>query len=248
MTNPLRRLPKIAWPGTAEAMIAAISSQIGYTESGNNDTFFGRWYGMNNAPWCAMVVSWAAFVSGNSKNVPKHAFTPAGADWFQDRDQWGEKPKVGAIVYYDTSGMGRISHTGVVDEVFPDGSWTSVEGNTNAAGSREGRVVRRQKRRTVGTSRGGFGYPKYTRIPTETKRVVPVDLSNVIAKAKKHDLYDGRVAKALKKEGFGANRKGYASWQRTEAGGDYRGNDADGIAGRRSLTALGKRHGWSVKA
>jgi hypothetical protein len=166
MANKLFTTPKIKNPGTAAAMITMASSQLGYSETGNNDTAFGRWYGLNNQPWCAIFISWAAAKSGCGKVIPKHAYTPAGAAWFKSRKQWGNKPRVGAIVYYDTSGLGRISHVGVVDKVFSDGSWTSIEGNTNSAGSREGRVVRRQKRRTTGKL-GGFGYPKYAAAPTK---------------------------------------------------------------------------------
>jgi hypothetical protein len=244
VTAALRALPKIAFPGTAEAMIASVSSQLGYAEGNNNDTVFGEWYGMPHAPWCAMFVSWGAYVSGNRKNVPKHAYTPSGANWFKERDQWGDKPKVGAVVYYDTAGLDRISHVGVVDRVYADGSWTSIEGNTNAAGSREGRVVRRQKRRTVG-ERGGFGYPKYAKSPSAKAKagLSPVDLSSVIALAKK-GIYNGRLRTALRAEGLPANRRGYSLWQKSLG---YSGADADGIPGRASLTALGKRHGWTVK-
>ena len=38
----------------------------------------------------------------------------------------------------------------------------------------------------------------------------------------------------------------YAKWQRSAAGGRYRGADADGIPGKASLTALGKRYGFTV--
>lgn len=172
MANKLLTVPKVKRPGTAGAMITIASSQLGYSETGNNDTAFGRWYGMNNQPWCAIFISWAAAKSGNGKNIPKHAYTPAGANWFKSRKQWGQKPRVGAIVYYDTAGLGRISHVGVVDKVFSDGSWTSIEGNTNSAGSREGRVVRRQRRRTTGKL-GGFGYPKYASVPKTTAKPKP---------------------------------------------------------------------------
>lgn len=136
-------------------------SQLGKSEGGNNDNPYGRWYGLNHEPWCAIFQSWCAAKAGLTRIIPRHAYTPAGAQWFKDRDQWGHKPRVGALVYYDTAGLGRISHVGVVEKVFPNGSWYAIEGNTNAAGSREGRVVRRQKRTTTG-SRGGFGYPDYT--------------------------------------------------------------------------------------
>ena len=135
-------------------------SQLGYAERGNNWTKYGLWYGLNNQPWCAMFVSWVAAKARVTRIIPKHAYTPSGAEWFKDRGAWGHKPRVGAIAYYDTAGLGRISHVGIVEKVG-NGWWYSLEGNTNAAGSREGRIVRRQRRTTTG-SRGGFGYPDYT--------------------------------------------------------------------------------------
>lgn len=136
-------------------------SQLGYREGANNSTKYGLWYGLNHQPWCAIFLSWVAAKAKVSRIIPKHAYTPAGADWFKARDAWGHKPRVGAVVYYDTAGLGRISHVGIVEKVLPGGAWYAIEGNTNAAGSREGRVVRRQRRTTTG-SRGGFGYPDYT--------------------------------------------------------------------------------------
>lgn len=141
--------------------LKVLRSQLGYTEGANNATKYGAWYGLNHQPWCAMFVSWAAAKARVAAIVPRHAYTPAGADWFKKRGRWGNKPRVGAIAYYDTAGLGRISHVGVVEKVLPDGAWYSLEGNTNAAGSREGRVVRRQRRTMVG-KQGGFGYPDYT--------------------------------------------------------------------------------------
>lgn len=142
-------------------LLKVMRSQIGYAEGANNDTKYGRWYGLNFQPWCAIFVSWCVAKAGCQGIIPKHAYTPAGAQWFKDRDAWGQTPRVGALVYYDTAGLGRISHVGVVEKVLPGGRWYAIEGNTNAAGSREGRVVRRQLRSVVG-NKGGFGYPDYT--------------------------------------------------------------------------------------
>ncbi|QKW08047.1 hypothetical protein HUT18_18340 [Streptomyces sp. NA04227] len=63
------------------------------------------------------------------------------------------------------------------------------------------------------------------------------------------------VEKALHAEGllgnlyvegyFGTNSvDAYAAWQRSLG---YSGKDADGIPGRKSLTALGRRHGFTVR-
>lgn len=141
--------------------LRALRQELGYAETPVNNTKFGRAYGMNYQPWCAIYVSVVAVAARVHPIIPRFAYTPAGAQWFKDQDRWGDTPKVGALAFYDTAGLGRISHVGVVEKVFPDGSFYSLEGNTNAAGSREGRVVRRQHRTRLGP-RGGFGLPDYT--------------------------------------------------------------------------------------
>lgn len=151
--------------GPAE-LLAVARGELGQTETppGSNVTPYGRWYGMQ-AAWCAMFVSWCADRSRNTDVIPRFAYTPAGAAWYQQRGQWDRTPRVGSLVFYDVSGMGRISHVGIVEATFPDGSWHAIEGNTDAAGSRTGGSVRRQRRTTVGTSRGGFGHPRWAAQP-----------------------------------------------------------------------------------
>jgi hypothetical protein len=148
---------------TAAQVISVARSQIGYKEGANNDTKYGKWYGLNNNPWCAMFVSWVASKAGASKIIPKHAYTPAGAQWFKDRGQWHSSPRAGDIVYFDFPGDGvnRISHVGIVEAVLKDGSIITIEGNTNSAGSREGNGVWRKIRKT---GIKGYGRPKYTRV------------------------------------------------------------------------------------
>jgi len=51
-------------------------SLLGYEEGDNNDTPFGKWFGLNHAPWCDMAVSKIYFDAGMiraiaPKNKPK---------------------------------------------------------------------------------------------------------------------------------------------------------------------------------
>ena len=39
-------------------------ASLDYTEGPNNDTTFGKWYGLNNQPWCAMSASKMYFDAG----------------------------------------------------------------------------------------------------------------------------------------------------------------------------------------
>ncbi|MDQ0943261.1 N-acetylmuramoyl-L-alanine amidase [Streptomyces sp. V1I1] len=107
--------------------------------------------------------------------------------------------------------------------------------------------------------------------PVETKPSTPkpvVDLSKLVAAAKLDPPKRGTpisyygvktVETALVGEGllhreladghYGtATKTAYAAWQRSAAGGGFKGADADGIPGKESLTRLGKRRGFTVTA
>lgn len=154
---------------TAAALLDVARAELGTAEDppGTNQVRYNNWYYGREVsgsayPWCAVFVSWVADRAGATDVIPKHAYTPTGASWFQRRgaSAWGSEPRIGAIVYYANFGLGRISHVGIVETVHPDGSWTAIEGNTDASGSRTGGQVMRQTRRSVGAG-GGFGYPAY---------------------------------------------------------------------------------------
>lgn len=131
------------------------ASQIGYKESGENQTKYGAWYGMNGAPWCHMFVSWCADQAGVPVSVvPKTASTTEGMEWFKNRGLFKYKgkykPKRGDLVYFKT---GR-SHVGLVEKVTGSTLHT-IEGNTSD------KVARRTyplSNKTI----TGYGTPKYT--------------------------------------------------------------------------------------
>lgn len=149
-------------------MVAVASSQIGVHEgrnaSGwNNDNPFGLWYGMNGVSWCAEFISWAAAHSGCQKIIPRHAYTPAGKDWFWNHGLGHHHPHVGDIAYYYSNSQGRIHHVDLVVGVF-NGGYYSVGGNTNNTGSAQGDGVYKLKRSiSAPGAQGGFGRPAYAR-------------------------------------------------------------------------------------
>ncbi|WP_423058718.1 peptidoglycan-binding protein [Brevibacterium linens] len=156
--------------GQKQDIIKIARSQIGVKESpaGSNRVKYTAWYPMIG-PWCAMFVSWCADQAGIPTSIiPKHAYTPLGKNWFTARDQWGTKPVVGAIAYYNLSGLGRISHVGIVIKVYSNGSFDAIEGNTDVAGGRTGGKVMIKRRKAMGAG-GGFGYPRYNGKPTKPK-------------------------------------------------------------------------------
>ncbi|MFF8473875.1 N-acetylmuramoyl-L-alanine amidase [Streptomyces sp. NPDC015414] len=122
-------------------------------------------------------------------------------------------------------------------------------------------IVRRAKALTGQT-------PDKPSAPAPAKPVV--DLSKLISAAKTdpraaqgHTTYAAGVRiveAALKAEGLLSARyagdgsfgsvtvQAYAAWQRSKAGGSYRGASADGIPGLSSLRKLAARHGFTVTA
>ncbi len=136
--------------------------EIGYRESGNNSTKYGKWYGMNGAPWCHMFVSWCAGQAGVSTAVvPKTASTSTGMAWFKKKGLFRYKgkyiPKRGDIVYFKT---GR-SHVGIVEKVSGNTLHT-VEGNTSD------KVARRTYSLSNATITG-YGVPRYKNLNTTSK-------------------------------------------------------------------------------
>lgn len=251
----LKPVPTISKPGTAAAMIAMATSQIGVHEGQdergwNNDNPYGEWYGFNRVAWCAIFISWSAAKSGCGKIVPRGAYTPSVANWYQAKNRWHRNPKVGdqffKYGFVPSENRSRIHHTGLVIKVLDNGFFLTVEGNTNNSGSSQGDGVYKLKRsiQSLG-SEGGFGRPAYKPVFTKTQSIViAISLKSTIRYARKHNNYGpGTVGTALKKESGGNTIRDYAEYQRSLG---YKGSDADGIAGKESLTALGKKYGFRV--
>lgn len=107
--------------------ITIAESQLGYKETGKNQTKYGQWFGMNGQPWCAMFVSWclaqagvqgikSAAVSGllsqaqaQGRFMPKGTYVPGRGDIFLNK----------------SNGQ---SHTGFVTGAS-DSAFTTIEGN-----------------------------------------------------------------------------------------------------------------------
>lgn len=149
--------------GTAAAIIKVAKSQLGYKEGVDNDNAYGRWYGMNHQPWCAQFISWLASKSGNTKKIPKFAYTPAGADYFKSKGLAGHKPKAGAIHFVYHASMGRIAHVELVISVDEKaGTYTVIGGNTSNTSSRNGDGVYKLVKQIANiNSHDVFGYPAY---------------------------------------------------------------------------------------
>jgi hypothetical protein len=95
---------------------------LGYTETGNNDTTFGKWYGLNYQPWCAMAASKIYFDAGLILSVaPK-----TKRKGFASCDEWLKylaknnqlvpvgQAQPGDLVFYQFDEDAQPDHVGIV--------------------------------------------------------------------------------------------------------------------------------------
>lgn len=105
-------------------------------DNGNNITPYGEWYGMNNAAWCAMFVSWCAYQAGILGTVvPKFAYCPYGVSWYREQGRFysrsgGYVPKIGDTIFFFSSTTNEVCHTGIVIGVT-DTTVRTIEGNSS---------------------------------------------------------------------------------------------------------------------
>lgn len=117
----------------AQDIVSIAETQVGYYEGYDGYTKYGDWYGMPNADWCAMFVSWCANQAGVDTDTFKpFALCSAGADYFisQGNFQYSGSyvPKAGDLIFY--ASYGNIYHVGLV--TGSDGyNVYSIEGNYN---------------------------------------------------------------------------------------------------------------------
>lgn len=154
-------------PLTTGRVLEVARSQIGVREgrSGgtwNNDTRYAdevpglEW--ADGQPWCAVFVAWVAMRAGCPELYPRTASCDVAGAWFKEQRRWSEYPAIGAQVFYGYPH--DLNHTGIV-VAYDEVTISTVEGNTNDDGSREGDGVYRRVRDRRGTNVVGYGYPLF---------------------------------------------------------------------------------------
>jgi GH25 family lysozyme M1 (1,4-beta-N-acetylmuramidase) len=152
---------------TVETVIRTAEKEVGYTEgrshgAHDNDTKYAdevpglEWADLQ--PWCATFVSWVALHAGAGSLYPRTASCDEAARWFKAHKRWSDYPAVGAQVFYGTPR--DLDHTGIVVD-YDATHITTIEGNTNDNGSREGTSVMRKERLRRSANVVGYGYPRF---------------------------------------------------------------------------------------
>ena len=121
-------------------VIDAAQNEVGYQETGNNDTKYGKWYGLNNQPWCAMFVSWCFAQADLSELVAastKKGFAScdAGLKWFAKRNKLIPvgQAQPGDVVFFQFDEDAQPDHVGIVIKNWKRKSiLLTIEGNTSA--------------------------------------------------------------------------------------------------------------------
>lgn len=120
-------------------VVDVAKGELGYQEGSNNDTKYGKWYGLNNQPWCAMFVSWCYnqaalpyLVAASTKKG--FASCDAGLKWFIKKNKIVPvgKAQPGDIVFFQFDTDAQPDHVGIV--LKNDGKkylWC-IEGNTSS--------------------------------------------------------------------------------------------------------------------
>jgi hypothetical protein len=149
--------PPPAPPTVREQALELARDYLGLTEepTGSNRTPFGKWYGMDGVPWCAIFATYCYELGakGGSPTFARgqtYAYVPyIVADAQKNRHGLTVTldPQPGDLVAYDWDG-GDYDHVGL----FESGdrhTFTAVEGNTSLGNnSNGGQVMRRLRRRT----------------------------------------------------------------------------------------------------
>lgn len=156
-----------------ERIVKVAQGEIGYHEKGNNITKYGEWYGMQDE-WCAIFVSWCAKEAGISSDIiPKMAYVPSIANWFDKQGlyynskHWGGDyvPEKGDLILFDWDANTNSDHIGIVEAV-QDNIVITIEGNKSNEVKREYYTLNYSGIRA-------YCRPKYIEGNTETKPSEP---------------------------------------------------------------------------
>ena len=143
--------------------LAEALRHVGVTESppGSNRTMFGRWFGVDGVPWCAIFMSYCFSVGagvtlcrgwhGAGVNPRGVAYVPTLEAWLRAtgrRVPAGSPPAPGDLAVYDWDG-GLSDHVGIVIAVRSGGALETVEGNTAIGNDTNGGEVMRRHRRVA---------------------------------------------------------------------------------------------------
>jgi hypothetical protein len=140
-----------------QVALAEALRHVGVRESppGSNRTMFGRWFGVDGVPWCAIFVSYCFDVGagvvlcrgwrGAGVSTRGVAYVPTLSSWLRATGRAATgPPRPGDIAIFDWDG-GVPDHVGIVIRAAR-GAIETVEGNTAVGNDSDGGEVMRRRR------------------------------------------------------------------------------------------------------
>lgn len=145
-----------------EQVLNLCANDVGYLEGKNNNTKFGKWYGLNYNPWCAMAASKMFYDAGIIKSVAARNKPKGYAscdEWLKYLARNGQlvpvgQARAGDIVFYQFDDDAAPDHVGIVKSNSPRlRQLKAYEGNTSSGkkGSQANGVGFYLRRRGYGT-------------------------------------------------------------------------------------------------
>lgn len=103
-------------------LMSLCQAEVGYKEGSNNDTKFGKWFGLNNQPWCAMSASKMFFDAGMIQTVApktKSKGFASCAEWLKYLTKNGQlvpigQAKAGDLVFYQLDADADPDHVEIL--------------------------------------------------------------------------------------------------------------------------------------
>lgn len=140
-------------------LLAVAAREIGYREGVGKTTKFGRWYGLDRAPWCMEFVQWC-YAEAGAPLPYKTASCGALLDWYRKHqpDCITLTPIEGCIVIFDFPGGAATDHTGLFVS-RTKASVTTIDGNTSGTNQSDGGWVQ-QKTRPLSYARPTYIIPR----------------------------------------------------------------------------------------
>lgn len=134
---------------TPDDLLNVARAELGYKEQRTNRTKYGREYGMDGQPWCAMFVAYCTSRVGRNVRAlaDNWAYTPSAFEGMRKRNMTvpPRSAQPGDIVFYDFPPKERIQHVGIVESVNANGV-VAIEGNTGSSNQSNGGEVMRRSR------------------------------------------------------------------------------------------------------
>lgn len=159
---------------TAQDFLNALEAEIGQGEAPPWSNHVPYWdeIGLSNfqgQPWCGAFLTAIARRVGIGDQI-NYVYCPAGRQTFINRGKLSDTPIVGSPVFYEWEHDNLVDHTGVVVAINPDGTITTIEGNTHTAGQGNDQVEIRV--RPLSLTRG-FGVIDWPGGPAPTPAPMP---------------------------------------------------------------------------